>query len=96
MHSNLRAVIAAVALFVLAVLAAPNTRLAAAAESDIPEEQEPRQMRGPDAVFVGTPYDAVSAMLQMADIKKQTWFTTSAAVMGVCSCWPRRNTARVG
>ena len=42
----------------------------AAAQGGVPEEQEPRQMRVPDAVYVGTPYDIVSAMLQMAEIKK--------------------------
>ena len=35
-----------------------------------PEEQDPIEMRTPDAVYVGTPYDIVSAMLQMADVKK--------------------------
>ena len=28
------------------------------------------QMRTPDVVFVGTPYDLISTMLQMADVKK--------------------------
>jgi SAM-dependent methyltransferase len=48
----------------------PCARVAAGAQSVPPEKQEPTQMRGPDVVFVGTPYDIVSAMLEMADIKK--------------------------
>ena len=59
------------ALFLLTVMITPhNSRLASAAQGVAPEEQEPVQMRGPDAVFVGTPYDVVSMMLQMANIKK--------------------------
>ena len=69
MHSKFRTV-AAAAIFVFTALTMPQVRFAANDEIDVPEEQEPRQMRVPDAVFVGTPYDVVSAMLQMADIKK--------------------------
>jgi len=47
----------------------PGARLAAAGQSVAPEEQEPKQMRTPDAVYVGTPYDVVSMMLQMAEVK---------------------------
>jgi len=46
-------------------------QFASAGQNVPPEAQEPRtNMRGPDVVFVGTPYDLVSTMLQMADIKK--------------------------
>jgi ribosomal protein L11 methylase PrmA len=34
------------------------------------KEEEPRWMREPDVVYVGTPYDLVSKMLQMANVKK--------------------------
>jgi SAM-dependent methyltransferase len=33
-------------------------------------KEEPKQMRSPDVVYVGTAYDLVSRMLQMANIKK--------------------------
>ena len=70
MHPEFRTVLIAAALFVLTALTAPHARFAAAGQSIAPEEQEPRKMRGPDAVYVGTPYDVVSMMLQMAEIKK--------------------------
>jgi len=35
------------------------------------EEEEPEWMRTPDVVFVGTPYDLVSRMLQMAQVEKE-------------------------
>jgi SAM-dependent methyltransferase len=70
MNPRYRIVLAAAVLFVLAALTAPDTRLAAAAQSVAPENMEPTQMRGPDVVFVGTPYDLISTMLQMADVKK--------------------------
>jgi len=35
-----------------------------------PNEQAAQFMRTPDVVFVGTPYDLVSKMLQMAQVKK--------------------------
>ena len=34
------------------------------------EEEDPEWMRIPDVVYVGTPYDLVSRMLQMAGVKK--------------------------
>jgi ribosomal protein L11 methylase PrmA len=34
------------------------------------QSEEPASMRPPDVVYVGTPYDLVSKMLQMADVKK--------------------------
>ena len=59
------------ALFVLTILIAPHAWFAAAAQRVAPEEQEPTtNMREPDAVYVGTPYDIVSSMLQMAEIKQ--------------------------
>jgi tRNA G37 N-methylase Trm5 len=33
-------------------------------------EDKPKSMRAPDVVYVGTPYDIVSRMLQMAHVKK--------------------------
>ncbi|MDR0841971.1 MAG: methyltransferase domain-containing protein [Acidobacteriota bacterium] len=39
-------------------------------KSTTPENQEPTQMSPPDVVYVGTPYDLVSTMLQMAKVKK--------------------------
>ena len=66
-----RCVPALAALLLLTVMTTSNSsRLASAAQGIAPEEQEPVKMRGPDAVFVGTPYDVVSMMLQMADVKK--------------------------
>jgi ribosomal protein L11 methylase PrmA len=35
-----------------------------------PKDQSPHWMRNPDVVYVGTPYDVVSKMLQMAKVKK--------------------------
>lgn len=35
-----------------------------------PSEQSAQWMRTPDVVYVGTPYDVVSKMLQMAKVKK--------------------------
>jgi len=34
------------------------------------QEEEPEWMRTPDVVYVGTPYDIVSRMLRMAQVKK--------------------------
>jgi ribosomal protein L11 methylase PrmA len=34
------------------------------------KDKTEKQLRGPDAVYVGTPYDVVSKMLQMANIKQ--------------------------
>jgi SAM-dependent methyltransferase len=70
MSYGFRTFFAVLTLFMLMAPAAQYVRLSYAAQSVIPEEQEPRKMRGPDAVFVGTPYDVVSMMLQMADVKK--------------------------
>ena len=69
MNPKFRTVAAAAALFVITALMTPHARFAAA-QGVAPEEQEPTQMRGPDVVFVGTPYDLISTMLQMAGIKK--------------------------
>jgi len=70
MYPKFRTIFAAAALFVLTALMTPHTRFAAAVQGVAPEEQEPTQMRGPDVVFVGTPYDLISTMLQMAEVKK--------------------------
>ena len=72
MNCGFRAVLTAAALMLIvsAALLTLHTRFSGAAQLVAPEEQEPIQMRGPDAVYVGTPYDVVSAMLQMADVKK--------------------------
>jgi protein-L-isoaspartate O-methyltransferase len=70
MNLKFRTVFALAALFVLTALMTPPARFTAAAQGAAPEEQEPREMRGPDVVFVGTPYDLISTMLQMANIKK--------------------------
>ena len=69
MYPKFRTVFAA-ALFVLTVLTTPHAWFAAAVQSVAPEEQEPTRMRVPDAVYVGTPYDVISMMLQMAEVKK--------------------------
>ena len=69
MYPKLRT-ISAVALFLLVALMTPHARFSAVAQGVAPEEQEPTQMRGPDVVFVGTPYDLVSTMLQMAELKQ--------------------------
>ena len=70
MNPKCRIVLASAALFVITALMTPNARIAVAVQGVAPEEQEPREMRGPDVVFVGTPYDLISTMLQMADVKK--------------------------
>jgi ribosomal protein L11 methylase PrmA len=36
----------------------------------VPKDKETKWMRNPDVVYVGTPYDLVSMMLQMAKVKK--------------------------
>jgi len=69
MFPRLRTVLAAAALFAVTALIVPHMQFAAAVKAVAPEEQEPTQMRGPDVVFVGTPYDVISMMLEMADIK---------------------------
>ena len=70
MYPKFLTFIAVAGLFVLAAIITPHgARFVSAAQNVAPEEQEPRQMRGPDAVYVGTPYDVVSMMLQMADVK---------------------------
>ena len=71
MYPRIRVVFVASVFFILAALMTPHARLADAAQSAAPEEQEPStHMRGPDVVFVGTPYDLISTMLQMADVRK--------------------------
>lgn len=71
MYPKIRVVFAASILFILTMLITPYVRVASAAQNTAPEEQEPsRNMRGPDVVFVGTPYDLISTMLQMAGVKK--------------------------
>jgi len=70
MYPRVRTILAAAALFVLTALMTPHAHIADAAQGVAPEEQEPTQMRGPDVVFVGTPYDLISTMLQMAEVKK--------------------------
>ena len=52
-----------------AMIMSHNARFASAAQVVAPEEQDPIQMRVPDAVYVGTPYDIISMMLQMAEVK---------------------------
>jgi SAM-dependent methyltransferase len=69
MNTRFRTLLVAAACFALTALVTPHARFAAA-EGVAPEEQEPVRMRGPDAVYVGTPYDIISAMLQMAGVKK--------------------------
>ena len=70
MKPGFRTIFAAALLFIMTALMTPQARLTAAAQNTVPEELEPTQMRTPDVVFVGTPYDLISAMLQMAEIKK--------------------------
>jgi len=71
MYPKFRTVLAVVALLLItALMTPPCARFAADAQSVAPEYQEPTQMRGPDVVFVGTPYDVISAMLEMAEIKR--------------------------
>ncbi|MDR0311517.1 MAG: 50S ribosomal protein L11 methyltransferase [Acidobacteriota bacterium] len=71
MYPKIQTVISAAVLFMLTALMVPNTRFAAAVQGAAPDdEQELKQMRTPDVVFVGTPYDLISTMLQMAEVKK--------------------------
>ena len=70
MYPKIRTVFATTALFLLTALIMPHARFAAAVQNIAPEEQAPKPMRGPDVVFVGTPYDLISTMLQMAEVKK--------------------------
>ena len=70
MSPKFRIAFAASVLFAITALIVPYVWFTAAVQNVAPEEQEPTQMRGPDVVYVGTPYDIVSAMLEMADIKK--------------------------
>ena len=70
MSPKFRTVLAVSVLSILTALMTPHTRLAVCVESAAPDNQELKQMRGPDVVFVGTPYDLISTMLQMAEIKK--------------------------
>jgi ribosomal protein L11 methylase PrmA len=51
---------------VIIALAAAATMLASAGLG----KDEPKAMRTPDVVYVGTPYDLISKMLQMARVKK--------------------------
>jgi ribosomal protein L11 methylase PrmA len=51
---------------VIIILAAAATLLASAGLG----KDEPKAMRPPDVVYVGTPYDLISKMLQMAQVKK--------------------------
>ena len=67
---NQRFLFIAAALFMLIAAAAMYAPVPAFAQSVLPEEQEPTRMRGPDAVYVGTPYDIISTMLQMAEVKQ--------------------------
>ena len=71
MYPKFRTTLVAASLFMLTALMTPHVRFASAVQNVPPEAQEPStNMRGPDVVFVGTPYDLVSTMLQMADVKK--------------------------
>ena len=70
MYPGFRTVIAALAFFVLTAFTPSHTWFVAAVQNVTPEESDPIEMRTPDAVYVGTPYDVISAMLQMADVKK--------------------------
>jgi SAM-dependent methyltransferase len=70
MSPKFRIAIAAAVLFILTALTIPHAHFVAAVQGIAPEDREPEQMRTPDVVFVGTPYDLVSTMLQMADIKR--------------------------
>ena len=71
MTSRFRTFLTAAVLIVLtAMLMSHDAWLASAVQGVAPEEQDPIQMRVPDAVYVGTPYDVVSMMLQMAEVKK--------------------------
>jgi len=70
MNTRFRTVLAVAALFMLTAMMTPNTQFSAAAQNVAPERQEPTHIRTPDVVFVGTPYDLISTMLQMAEVKK--------------------------
>jgi SAM-dependent methyltransferase len=70
MSPKSRTLLVTAALFMLAALMMPHARFAVNAQSVAPEEQDPKEMRTPDAVYVGTPYDVVSMMLQMAKVKQ--------------------------
>jgi len=71
MYSKFRTILVIAALLMLTALMTQHAQFASAVQNVPPEAQEPSSnMRGPDVVFVGTPYDLVSTMLQMADIKK--------------------------
>jgi len=71
MRPKIWIILSAAGLFVLTVMIMSyEARFASALQGVAPEAQDPKQMREPDAVYVGTPYDVVSMMLQMADIKK--------------------------
>jgi SAM-dependent methyltransferase len=71
MYSRFKTILVTTALIILTALTTPQARIASAVQGVAPEAQEPStNMRGPDVVFVGTPYDLISTMLQMADIKK--------------------------
>ncbi len=59
MRPNMRVVLMAV----LALTAIPSMGAG-------PREKKPQWMRNPDVVYVGTPYDLISKMLQMAHVKK--------------------------
>jgi SAM-dependent methyltransferase len=62
MHRNLHITV------LLALMLVSAAALSVTAGQD--NEEEPRWMRPPDVVYVGTPYDLVSKMLQMANVKK--------------------------
>jgi SAM-dependent methyltransferase len=62
MHQNLRIKL------LLIIMLAGSAALSLNAAQD--KEEEPKWMREPDVVYVGTPYDLVSKMLQMANVKK--------------------------
>ena len=71
MNPKFRAFLAAVFFIATAIMTMSScTRSVADAQNIPPEEREPEQMRVPDAVYVGTPYDIVSVMLEMAELKQ--------------------------
>ena len=70
MNNKTRTFLVISALLILTALMTPQARFASAVQGVAPEDREPTQMRGPDVVFVGTPYDLISTMLQMGDVKK--------------------------
>lgn len=61
------------------VLVAPMPRRAVSAEA---KQAPSTEARTPDVVYVPTPHDVVDKMLEMVQVKKGTWSTTSAAAMG--------------